>query len=170
MRNANIIFALLILVAILASSVSNEPAVDEIYSYTSVTIFVTALSVQTEAEIKILARIAQGEAIGEGILGMTLVMETVINRMHSNKWPNTIQGVVTQRSQFNGYRTTNYNKVISNEVLTLATSLLLGKKSHIFPTSTYWFYNPAIATNHKFITYIRSKYQTNRSGRHEYAY
>lgn len=169
MNASQIIYLLLLLITTLLSSVSNKTHVTLLY-YNSEPIEVTALSFKTEQDIELLARIAQGEAIGEGLLGQQLVIECVLNRANSKHWPNTIEAVIKQRSQFNGYATNNYNKKVRSEIRELAYSLLLGKKSRSFPTTMYFFYNPDIATNKSFIKYIRGKYRTNRSGNHEYAY
>lgn len=40
------------------------------------------------------------EAGGKGIDAMQFVADTVINRVHSNKFPNTVEGVIYQRGQF----------------------------------------------------------------------
>lgn len=47
-----------------------------------------------------LAKIAMAEAEGEDTQGKALVMSVVMNRVHSNKFPDTIYGVIHQKGQF----------------------------------------------------------------------
>lgn len=54
----------------------------------------------TPEDIELLARLAWREARGEGLLGMRLVIEVVFNRVLSDKFPNTIYGVLYQPGQF----------------------------------------------------------------------
>ena len=51
----------------------------------------------TEADEQILVKIAMAEAGGEGVIGKALVMRVVINRAESDRFPNTIDGVVFQK-------------------------------------------------------------------------
>lgn len=54
----------------------------------------------TPEEIEVLARLAWREARGEGLLGMRLVIEVVLNRVLSDKFPNTVFEVLYQPGQF----------------------------------------------------------------------
>lgn len=54
----------------------------------------------TSEEIEVLARLAWREARGEGLLGMRLVIEVVLNRVLSDKFPNTVFEVLYQPGQF----------------------------------------------------------------------
>ena len=49
---------------------------------------------------ELLARLAWREARGEGILGMRLVLEVVLNRVLSPHFPNTVEEVLYQPGQF----------------------------------------------------------------------
>ncbi len=51
-------------------------------------------------QIECLQRNVYWEARGESILGQILVARTTLNRVHDARWPNTICGVVYQKSQF----------------------------------------------------------------------
>ena len=52
---------------------------------------------------ELLARLAWREARGEGILGMRLVLEVVLNRVLSPHFPNTVEEVLYQPGQFTPY-------------------------------------------------------------------
>lgn len=54
-------------------------------------------------DLELLARIAWREARGEGILGMRLVIEVVLNRVLSSQFPNTVYDVLYDGNQFKPY-------------------------------------------------------------------
>lgn len=54
----------------------------------------------SEEEEEYLARIAYSEAGNQGPDGMALVINVVINRVKSDKFPNTIKEVIEQKNQF----------------------------------------------------------------------
>lgn len=54
----------------------------------------------TDSEILALQQVALAEAENQGVVGMVYVMQTVINRMNSDKFPNTIIEVIEQPGQF----------------------------------------------------------------------
>lgn len=54
----------------------------------------------TEEDIRLIALLTMAEAEGECELGKRLVIDTVLNRVDSSKFPNTVYGVVYQSGQF----------------------------------------------------------------------
>lgn len=68
------------------------------------TLFVEMSDVQSssfsEEDENLLARIAMAEAEGEDVDGKALVILTVLNRVNSNEFPDTIHDVIYQPSQF----------------------------------------------------------------------
>lgn len=54
----------------------------------------------TSEEIDLLAIITMAEAEGECEYGQRLVIDTILNRMDSNKFPDTVHGVIYQNNQF----------------------------------------------------------------------
>lgn len=44
-----------------------------------------------------------GEARGESEIGQALVAQTILNRAADQRWPESVCGVVAQRSQYSGY-------------------------------------------------------------------
>jgi N-acetylmuramoyl-L-alanine amidase len=57
-----------------------------------------------------LLKIAYAEAGGEGVDGQLKVMQTVWNRVKSDKFPDTIAEVISEPSQFSSYTNGNYAK------------------------------------------------------------
>lgn len=54
----------------------------------------------TEVEIDMLAHLVKAEAGNQTFLGKQLVVDVVLNRMRSDKFPNTVEGVVYAQGQF----------------------------------------------------------------------
>lgn len=54
----------------------------------------------TDEEIFIIALVTLGEAEGESELGKRLVIDTILNRVDSERWPNTIEDVCWQKGQY----------------------------------------------------------------------
>ena len=78
----------------------------------------------TEQESLVLQKIAVAEAGIEGIGGMTFVMQTVINRMESEDFPDTIYGVVSEPGQFSTFKNGSYEKAEPTENSMKALELL----------------------------------------------
>ena len=54
----------------------------------------------TDAEIELLALVTMAEAEGESEEGKRLVIDTILNRVDADRWPNSISEVVYQSGQF----------------------------------------------------------------------
>lgn len=54
----------------------------------------------TEEEINLIALVTMAEAEGESEEGKRLVIDTILNRVESEHFPNTVSGVIYQRNQF----------------------------------------------------------------------
>lgn len=57
----------------------------------------------TEEEIDMMTAICYREARGEGIEGMRLVADVILNRVDSGNFPNTIKEVIAEPRQFSTY-------------------------------------------------------------------
>lgn len=57
-----------------------------------------------EEQVEKLAMVMYTEARGEGADGMQMVGETVLNRLQSEKHPDTICGVVSKENQYDGMK------------------------------------------------------------------
>lgn len=53
--------------------------------------------------LEMLAKCVQAEAGNQGLLGKRLVVDVILNRVDSDRFPNTIEGVISQRGQFAVY-------------------------------------------------------------------
>lgn len=54
----------------------------------------------SEAEIEMLAHLVRAEAGNQTFLGKQLVVDVVLNRMRSNKFPDTVEDVIYAQGQF----------------------------------------------------------------------
>ena len=63
-------------------------------------------------DIEALRHIVNAESRGEGIYGMELVVEIILNRVESDKFPNTIYDVIYQENAFDGI---NYEAPITED-------------------------------------------------------
>lgn len=62
----------------------------------------------SETDIELIALLTMGEAEGESELGKRLVIDTVLNRLDSGDYGNTVQSVVYAQYQFSGMGRINY--------------------------------------------------------------
>lgn len=68
-----------------------------------------------ECEMHLLAKIAMAEAEGESLEGKVLVMNVVLNRVHSTQFPDTIEEVIFQKHQFTPVSDGRFDKVVPND-------------------------------------------------------
>lgn len=54
----------------------------------------------TNEDMSLIALVTMAEAEGESEMGKRLVIDTILNRVDSPKWPNTVQEVIYQKGQF----------------------------------------------------------------------
>ena len=96
----------------------------------------------TKSEAELLARIVYLEARGEGDKGERAVIETILNRVASKKFPDSIKKVLSQKNQFSTYKYRNKAKVRSKELKNIykvlnGDSKILTKKVVYFGTRPY---------------------------------
>lgn len=78
----------------------------------------------------VLCRIVQAEAGGEDMLGKQMVADVIINRVESSKFPNSVEGVVFQGTQFSPVRDGRYYSVnVTKETREAVDRALVGKDS-----------------------------------------
>ncbi len=70
---------------------------------------------QLDGDIKRMAAIIWCEARGESYEGQVAVGTVVMNRVESPRFPNTIEGVISQKGQFSPYRSGKYALALSME-------------------------------------------------------
>ena len=54
----------------------------------------------SQSEIELIARITMAEAEGESEMGQRLVIDTILNRVEHEKFPDTVYDVIHQKNQF----------------------------------------------------------------------
>lgn len=93
----------------------------------------------TEAEGDLLARILWAEANNQQFLGQCAVVEVVFNRVLSDEWPDTVEGVLSQRGQFATWK--SRNKVRATQIQDDAISEVLRETSTVLPSTDYVFFD-----------------------------
>lgn len=69
----------------------------------------------SEEDTYLLCKMAMAEAEGEDIDGKVLVINTILNRVNSNEFPDTIKDVIYQKNQFSPISDGRFDKVEPNE-------------------------------------------------------
>lgn len=83
-----------------AQSIESVPSIDDRWN---------------KKECYMLAKLAMAEAEGEDIKGKALVIRTVLNRVNSKVFPDTIEEVIYQKNQFTPIRNGRYDRVEPDE-------------------------------------------------------
>ena len=87
------------------------------------TLFMTFISVNAYSKSDTcLATAIYHEANTESLQGKEAVANVILNRVKSNKYPNSICGVISQKSQFSWYR--NVKHKYTDETLNIARRML----------------------------------------------
>lgn len=87
---------------------------EDIYSY-----------IFSDDDRQMLAKLAMAEAGGEDTTGKALVIKTVINRMESEDFPDTVEEIITQQSQFSSVTDDGrYYEMIGNDDCELALQMV----------------------------------------------
>ena len=86
----------------------------------------------SEKDFQILCRIVEAEAGGEDLNGRILVANVILNRVRDSAFPNTVEGVVFQKSNgsflFSPIRDGRYQRVkVSDETIEAVERALLGE-------------------------------------------
>ena len=101
------LIAIAISIAAIVETKTQEPKVIEKPVYISETTTEVTTEPTTEAyagisedDIRLIARMAMAEAESESEYGQRLVIDTILNRVDSSRFPNTVNGVIYQSGQF----------------------------------------------------------------------
>jgi len=117
-------------------------------------------------ELMLLARVIHAEARGEDFTGQVAVGAVIVNRVHSQFFPNTIREVIMQSNKHVFQFTPVSNGTINLEPDQSAIEAALEALEGNDPTGgALFFYNPAISTD-KWITTLPV---VTRIGRHVFA-
>ena len=79
----------------------------------------------SDEDVYLVAQLVYNEAIGEGQAGQMAVAEVVLNRFNSDRFPNTINGVIYQAGQFENNQNIKHRRP-SEELVALTDSVLNG--------------------------------------------
>lgn len=92
----------------------------------------------------LLAQLVESEAKGEPYEGKVAVAEVVLARVRSSQFPNSIEGVIYQKGQFQVVSNGSINNAPSQESINASNEALSGSN---YSNGALFFYNPRIATD-----------------------
>ena len=110
----------------------------------------------SEKEIVLLAMVTMAEAEGECEYGKRLVIDTILNRVDSDYWPDTITDVIYQPNQFSSMWNGRINKCyVTDEIRELVIEELAARTNYdvvYFTAGTYGKYGTPLfqVGNHYF--------------------
>jgi spore germination cell wall hydrolase CwlJ-like protein len=111
----------------------------------------------TQAEVDLLARLIEAEAVGEIYQAKVAVGAVVVNRVQSSDWPSTITGVINQvingYYQFTPVKNGMINQPASDDSVRAAWSALFGSD----PSIEAIFYYDDSSTSQYMLSKIRTK-------------
>ncbi|MFZ3589536.1 cell wall hydrolase [Bacillus sp. DJP31] len=123
--------------------------------------------IPTSYERELLARLVYAEAKGEPYAGKVAVATVVLNRVDSSLFPNSIQGVITERSAGGYYAFSPVSSGTINQAAD-AESKRAVQEALMFRgqgSGSIYFYNPKTAQS----TWIKSRLITIKIGNHVFA-
>ena len=98
----------------------------------------------TSSDHRLLARLVYAEARGETYKGQVAVAAVVLNRVKSASFPNTISGVIYQKSAFSCVSDGQINLAPDNDAIRAARDAMNGWDPS---GGAIYYYNPAKSTN-----------------------
>ena len=116
----------------------------------------------TSQEKDLMARLVNAEAKGEPYKGKVAVATVVLNRVDSEKFPDSVTGVIQAKSQFSPVENGTIKEKASTEAKKAVNQAIALQKTGIKAT---FFYNPA-KTNDK---WIKSLKVVSKIGNHNFA-
>ncbi len=97
----------------------------------------------TEGDINLMAKVVFAESKGEPYTGKVAVASVILNRVTSPNFPNTIEGVITQKNAFSCVKNGVINVTPNSDSYNAVKDAINGSD----PTGkALYFYNPQIAT------------------------
>lgn len=117
----------------------------------------------TPEEFKLLTRLTEAEAGGEIYEGRVAVAASVLNRVESPAWPNTISKVIYQPGQYSPIQNGYINRVNPSEETIKAVQDAINGNDPSQGATT--FYNPDKTSNR----WLRSKPKTVKIEHHQFA-
>jgi N-acetylmuramoyl-L-alanine amidase len=120
---------------------------------------ITNSTTLSDSDIDLIALVTMAEAEGESELGKRLVIDVILNRYDSTRFPNTINGVVYARNAFECMTNGRVNRChVREDIRQLVVEELTSRTNsniHYFRTNHYHgFGKPVLSEgNHYFSTY-----------------
>ena len=91
--------------------------------------------------IDMLARCVEAEAGNQGLLGKRLVVDVILNRVDSERFPNDVASVISQRGQFAVYPNAMSRVTVTQETLDAIVLELERRTDDRILFFTAWHYN-----------------------------
>ena len=113
----------------------------------------------SEADIELIALVTMAEAEGESEEGKRLVIDTILNRVDSEHFPDTVRGVIYQKNQFSSVWGDRINRCyIRDDIVQLVREELVSRYNSdviFFRTQRYSSYGVPMfkVGNHYFSSY-----------------
>jgi spore germination cell wall hydrolase CwlJ-like protein len=104
-------------------------------------------------DVAYLSCIIHAEANSKDKEDMYLVGSTILNRMEHGRFPSTVDSVISQDGQYDGYLAKKFYRTSLSD--SVAIDLLNGKNRNY---CALFFYNPTTATDKAFIRFLERKY------------
>lgn len=105
----------------------------------------------TADDFDLLRRIMALEGHSEGHDGLKAIAEVVFNRMRSEKFPDTLEGVIYQRGQFATVRYLKKPYVLPGEAEDDAISEVLRETETVLPSTDYVFFSRGKSNGKAFV-------------------
>lgn len=125
----------------------------------------------SQEDLKWLYRITEAEAGGESYTGKTAVAASILNRVNSPDWPNTIKATIFQVTEYNGVSYHQYSPVLDKRIFSVTPSDETKKAAQAAlngedpSQGAVVFYNPDKTDN----KWVRSREVTVTIGNHIFA-
>ena len=78
---------------------------------------IVSIKLLSDEELNLISRVTMAEAEDEPWEGKRYVIDTILNRVDSKHFPNTVKGVIYQKGQFTSMWNGRYNRCASNSKL-----------------------------------------------------
>lgn len=107
-------------------------------------------------DVKLIALVTNAEAEGESEYGMRLVIDTILNRVDSKDFPNTVSDVVYQRGQYDSMWNGRANKVkVEDYICDLVVQEMQNRTDpnvRFFRTKHYGYGTPYTKVGHHYFS------------------
>ena len=114
-------------------------------------------------DVDLLARLIYSEARGEPYIGKLAVGNVVMNRVMSERFPNTIRSVIYAQGQFCVVRNGMIDREADQDSIDAAIEVMAGRR--ILDGDVVYFYNPKTASD----KWIRTRSVSARYGNHNFS-